>query len=65
MNTEFTTTGNTSNWKIACQSPPMTGTGTITRTGDGYTGAITFNSAQGAMTVNLTGRRVGDCNNPS
>src|SRR6476620_6323151 len=39
-NTEFNTTGNSSSWKIACQNPPMTGTGQITRTGDGYTGAI-------------------------
>ena len=64
-NTDFATNGNTSSWKIACQNPPMTGTGQITRTGEGYTGAIKFNAPQGEMTVNLTGRRMGDCNNPS
>ena len=65
VNSEFSTTGNTSSWKIACQNPPMTGTGQIIRTGDGYTGAIKFAAPQGEMTVNLTGRRMGDCNNPS
>ena len=40
--------------------------GPITRMGaDAWQGAITYNSAQGQMTINLSATRVGDCNNPS
>jgi len=65
-NTEFSMSGNTANWKITCQNPPSTGIGQITRNGeDAYTGSIRFTSAQGQMTINLNGRKVGTCNNPS
>ena len=61
-NTDFSMSGNTANWKITCQSPPSTGVGQITRNGDdAYSGSIKFASAQGEMTINLTGRRVGSC----
>lgn len=57
---------NTATWTIACQNPPSTGTGEITRMGaDAWKGAINYNSAQGQMTINLSATRVGDCNNPS
>lgn len=53
---------NTATWTITCQNPPSTGTGTITRMGaNAWTGAIQFMSAQGAMTINLSGTRIGDC----
>ncbi len=62
----FAMSGNTATWNIACQSPPSTGTGQITRMGaDAWAGSITFNSAQGQMTINLSATRTGDCNNPS
>ena len=62
----FAMSGNTATWNIACQSPPSTGTGEITRMGaDAWQGTITFNSAQGQMTINLSATRTGDCNNPS
>jgi len=61
--TEFKMTGNTATWKITCQSPPTTGVGQITRNGaDAYSGSIKFTSTSGDMTINLTGRRVMDCN---
>jgi len=64
--TDFMMSGNTANWKITCQQPTSTGIGQITRNGaDAYTGSIRFTTAQGEMTINLTGRRVGNCNNPS
>jgi hypothetical protein len=44
----------------------MTGKGEITRQGsDAYTGSIKYASEQGNMTINLTGRKIGGCNNPS
>jgi hypothetical protein len=67
VNSNFTMTSTTTaTWTIACQNPPSTGTGEITRMGaDAWTGAINYNSAQGQMTINLSATRVGECNNPS
>ncbi len=50
-------------WKMRCSGPPaMSGTGEITRNGpDAYTGNIRFDSAEGGMTMKLSGRRVGPC----
>jgi len=49
-------------WTITCQNPPSTGTGEITRMGaNGWTGAINFMSAQGAMTINLSATKTGSC----
>ena len=66
VNSNFMMSGtNTATWTVTCQNPPSTGTGTITRMGaDSWTGAIQFMSAQGAMTINLSATRTGDCNNP-
>ena len=57
--------GNKVTWDVACTGPAMTGTGEILREGtDGFTGTIKFKSAEGSMTVNLKGRRLGGCDNP-
>ena len=57
--------GNKVTWDVQCTGPTMTGTGEILREGaDGFTGTIKFKSAEGSMTVNLKGRRVGGCDNP-
>lgn len=57
------TVGSKVTWNVTC--PDMTGVGEITRDGtDAYTGTIKFASAQGGMTVNLTGKKVGECDNP-
>ena len=57
--------GNKVTWDVQCTGPTMTGTGEILREGaDAYTGTIKFKSAEGNMTVNLKGRRVGGCDNP-
>ena len=49
-------------WKMKCTGPDMTGTGEITRSGpDAYTGAIKMTSAEGSVTINLTGKRTGEC----
>lgn len=52
-------------WDVQCTGPTMTGSGEITRTdADSYTGAIKLTSADGNMTIKLTGRKVGGCDNP-
>jgi uncharacterized protein DUF3617 len=65
VNNGFAMSGNTASWMVTCKSPPSTGVGQITRSGDSYTGSIKFTTADGEMTINLTGNRIGDCNNPN
>ena len=56
--------GNTMSWKIACTSPDaMTGTGEMTFADDSYTGTMMMNMAQGAMSMKMEGKRLGDCTN--
>ena len=63
---EYTITGNKITWTESCESPPMTGKGEITRQGnDAYTGVIKYASAQGNMSIKLTGNMIGGCDNPS
>jgi len=52
-----------STWNLRCPgSPAMTGQGEITRSSpDAYTGWMKMSSPQGTMTMNLAGRRVGEC----
>jgi hypothetical protein len=60
---DFKLAGNKATWKTHCDGPPpMDGTGEITRDGaDAFTGAIKFTAGEAAMTVKLTGKRLGDC----
>lgn len=63
---EYTATNDKITWIESCESPAMTGKGEITRQGnDAYTGSISYASAQGNMTIKLSGRKIGDCDNPS
>jgi len=63
QNSEFKAVGPKTTWKVICAGPPaMTGEGEITRNGaDAYTGQIKFASEEGAMTIKLSGKRVGPC----
>lgn len=64
--TEYVVTQNKVTWTETCTSPPMTGKGEITRQGnDAYTGFIRYESEQGNMTINLTGRKLGGCDHPT
>jgi hypothetical protein len=59
---DFKTVGQKTTWKMTCTDPDMTGEGEITRSGpDAYTGSIHMSSAQGSMTINLSGKRTGEC----
>jgi len=63
QNSEFKAVGPKATWKVICAGPPaMTGEGEITRNGaDAYTGQIKFASEEGAMTIKLSGKRLGPC----
>jgi Protein of unknown function (DUF3617) len=62
---DFTMNDGTATWTETCSNPAMTGHGEMTRHGaDAYTGAIHFESADGNMTINIDGQRVGGCDNP-
>jgi len=58
---DFNVDGAKATWAEKCENPPMTGHGEVTRRGDAFTGAIRFASPQGNVTINLSGRRTGDC----
>jgi hypothetical protein len=53
-------------WTVQCTGEmPMTGAGAITFQGaDSYSGEIELKSAAMSMTVKLTGKKLGDCDNP-
>jgi hypothetical protein len=64
-NTNMRTVDNKVTWDVQCTGPTMTGTGELVREGaEAYTGALKLTSAEGAMTVQLKGKRVGGCDNP-
>jgi hypothetical protein len=49
-------------WKMACTgAQSMTGDGQMVFEGDSYTGRMNMATAQGAMTMKYSGKRVGDC----
>lgn len=59
---DYKVSGNTATWKMACTGPqPMTGTSEMTFTDDSYTSTMKMDSAQGQMTMKMSGKRVGDC----
>ena len=54
--------GNKVTWKMACTgAQPMTGDGEMVFSGDSYTGKMNMKMAQGQMTMQYTGKRIGDC----
>lgn len=66
VRSESRMSGSKFTWTESCESPAMTGRGEITRQGnDAYSGTIQYSSAQGNMTIKLSGRKIGECDNPS
>jgi hypothetical protein len=54
--------GNKVTWRIACTgADAMTGEGEMVFNGDSYTGKMSMNMAQGQMTMQQSGKRIGDC----
>jgi hypothetical protein len=67
VNTDFQRVGNKVTWKMECTGGdmPMTGTGEITFDGtDAYTGAINATADGVNVTINLSGKKIGTCDNP-
>jgi len=57
--------GNKVTWDVQCTGPSMTGRGEILFSSESaYSGTIKFTTDQGAMTVKLTGKKIGECDNP-
>lgn len=58
--------GNKVTWNVQCRNPDMTGAGEIIyKDRSSYSGAIHFTSAEGNVTILLTGQKVpGECDNP-
>ena len=67
VNKDFQQVGNKVTWKMECTGGdmPMTGTGEITFQGaDTYTGAINATADGVNVTINLSGKKLGTCDNP-
>jgi len=66
VSSNFQRVGNKVTWTMQCSGKmPMTGTGEITFEGtDSYTGAISATAEGMTMTINLSGTKVGTCDNP-
>ena len=59
--------GNKATWTMQCGGQmPMTGTGEITfDSADSYTGAINATANGMNMTIKLSGKKIGTCDNPT
>ena len=59
---DYKVSGNTATWKMVCTTPQaMTSTGEMTFTDDTYDGTMKSDTPQGAMTMKIAGKRLGDC----
>lgn len=59
---DYKVSGNTATWKTVCTTPQaMTSTGEMTFTDDSYDGTMKSDTPQGAMTMKIAGKRLGDC----
>ena len=57
--------GNKVTWDVQCTAPAMTGRGEIVReSATAYTGQIKMTSDAGSMTIALSGKKLGECDNP-
>jgi hypothetical protein len=60
--TDVRTVGDKTTWKMTCTgAQAMTGTGDMTVKGDSYAGVMKMTTAQGEMTMKMSGKRIGDC----
>jgi hypothetical protein len=59
---DYKQAGNTVSWKMACTgAQAMTAEGELMFAGDAYTGTIKMTMQQGAMSMKMNGKRLGDC----
>src|SRR5215831_18464134 len=59
---DYKLSGNKASWNITCTGQhAMTGTGTMVFSGDTYTQKSVMKTQRGTMTLENTGKRLGDC----
>lgn len=63
---DYRLAGNKATWTMQCSGkPPMSGTGEMTfESSDAYTGLIKATAEGMTMTIRLTGKKIGTCDNP-
>jgi hypothetical protein len=66
VTSDYKMVGNKATWKMQCSGQmPMQGTGQMTfESPDSYTGAIQATAQGMNMTIKLSGKKVGTCDNP-
>jgi hypothetical protein len=66
VTSDYKMVGNKATWTMQCSGQmPMQGTGEITFAGpDAYTGAVQATAQGMNMTIKLSGKKVGTCDNP-
>jgi len=65
-NSDYAVAGQKVTWTSVCTGQmTMTGKGEIVRQGaDAYSGTVKYAFAEGGMTVAISGKKVGECDNP-
>lgn len=58
---DYTVDGNTVTWNVDCPKQDTKGTGTITYTGDSYTGNMKMTVGEQEMTSKYSGKWMGEC----
>lgn len=62
---DFAVAGQKVTWTSVCTGQmAMTGKGEITRGADAYSGTVRYAFAEGTMNVAISGKKVGECDNP-
>ena len=58
---DYKISGNTITWSVSCPNEKLTGSGSMTFSGDSYTGTTKMKVGDTDITQKLTGTRLGDC----
>jgi len=58
---DYKVSGNSITWSISCPKEELSGSGSMTFSGDSYTGATKMKIGDAAVTQKLTGQRLGAC----
>ena len=57
---DYKVDGNTVTWSVACPKQSITGTGSITYSGDSYTGSMDMKMGEQSMSAKYSAKRTGD-----
>lgn len=58
---DYKVNGSTITWSISCPKEELTGSGTMTFSGESYTGSTKMKIGDATVTQKLTGQRLGAC----